>query len=458
MALLNRDTPALWWDEPAVFERLFGEGALRCSPGEIRGWVVGLEPDFSAANDIFRKEALGGAGALSRARDIEARLRLLVDSLPVAVAYVDKDERHRLSNRKYEEWFGQSAAIEGMTLREVMGEAAYAAIEGHARTVLSGEAAEAESVVACADGGVRCLRARYVPHWNGKASPEGCFLVFTDVSDTRRIEASERQHLQEIEHAARLASIGEMAGELTHELGQPLAAISNYMAVCARLLERGQTEELKKVVATIARQSKRALGLIHGFRRFLHRGAPERSVSDPVELVRRAIDLIQWEADARGVIVRLRAEAAIPPVYTEAALIEQVVLNLLRNALDALGQGGAEGKPIVVTTRAVDGGVEIAVEDQGCGLAPEVKARLFEPFFTTKPEGVGIGLVVCRRIIESHGGRLWAEDNPEGRGARFCFRLPSHAAPSSLERGACLPAMRDSEAAIAVRPQRRASD
>lgn len=247
----------------------------------------------------------------------------------------------------------------------------------------------------------------------------------SDITDAKRIETDERRHLQELAHSARLASLGEMASEMAHELVQPLSAISNYSYACAALLAEGRIAEAKEIAAKLNSQARVAQDIAQSFRRFAQNGTPEKRRLDPNELARSAMKLVQWDAEARGVSLRFEAAAAPPPVYADKTLIEEVIVNFLRNAMDATGELPAWDRPITLAVQAHADAVEISVKDSGSGLTADVKQHLFEPFFTTKPDGVGIGLVICRRIIESHGGRLWAEDNPEGRGAVFRFRLPA---------------------------------
>lgn len=392
--------------------------------------------ELQSANRKLTEEVALHQEVLAELRDSEAQLRLLIDNLPAAISYIDAGERYRLNNRTYEDWFGHSQAeIHGKSVREVVGDAAYALIEDKIKTALSGEAVTFEAALPYERAGTRYVRASYIPHRDEQQRSKGFFVLVSDISDAKRIEVNERRHLQELAHAARLASLGEMASELTHELGQPLAAIMNYTDVCGLLLEQGRVDELRSVAQSLGRQSRRAMEIIHGFRRFLQKGQPETRLLDLGGLLTEAVALIGWEAEARGVPLRLAVPEGLPPVYADRGLIEQVIVNLLRNALEAIGDRPATDQDITVTARAAGEAVELCVRDRGPGFTPEAKARLFEPFFTTKRDGVGIGLAVCRRIIESHGGSLWAEDNPEGRGAQFRFTLPARQAEGAVSAG-----------------------
>lgn len=228
-------------------------------------------------------------------------------------------------------------------------------------------------------------------------------------------------HLRELAHLVRLSNLGEMTSELTHELTQPFAAIVNYSRACELLLDAGEVRDARDMAARLGAQAKLALGIIGALRQFARKESVEQQPVDLRSLARSTLDLARWDATARGVPLALEAPESVPAIYGDPMLLGQVVLNLVRNAMDATGDGGS---PVVVVLQHIGASVELCVRDRGPGLTPEVKAHLFEPFFTTKPDGVGIGLALSRRIIERHGGRLWAENNPAGAGACFGFTLP----------------------------------
>lgn len=362
---------------------------------------------------------------LAQLHDREAQLRLLTDHLPAAISYVDKSERYRFNNRTYEEWFGRKQEqIYGRTVREILGEEAYALIRDKVQAALSGRAVTFEASIPDVRSGARYVCANFVPHRGDDGEVKGFYALVSDISSTKQAELAERRHMQELAHAARLASLGEMAAELSHELTQPLSAIAGYSRSCTLLLERGDIEKVRDIAIKLRAQAELAAEIVRSLRRFIQRGTPEQHRIDLRAVVRDAMRLIQWDADARRVPLRLETPEVLPPAYGDRTLIEQVVLNLLRNALDAVNGQPAGDNAIRVATVPRRDAVEISVTDYGSGFTPEAKERLFEPFFTTKQNGVGIGLVICRRIVESHGGRLWAEDGPDGRGARFTFTIP----------------------------------
>ncbi|MCR6631959.1 MAG: PhnD/SsuA/transferrin family substrate-binding protein [Magnetospirillum sp.] len=248
------------------------------------------------------------------------------------------------------------------------------------------------------------------------------YLVRRRTEDLKAAHEEARRHREEMEHGARLALLGEMASSLAHEINQPLAAIANYASGCQRRLAAGTDPEgVADGVLRIAGQAERAAGIVKRMRAFVRKRVPEPQILDLAEPVRDALGLFQASAARRGIAVTARLPTGLPPVRADRIQMEQVVLNLLQNAADAMA--GLATRRLTMMVGAGEGGVGVAVADTGPGLSPEARQHLFEPFFTTKPEGLGLGLSLSRTIVEAHGGRLWAEDGAEG-GAVFRFTLP----------------------------------
>ena len=250
-----------------------------------------------------------------------------------------------------------------------------------------------------------------------------------DVSARQHAEQRLQELQTELIHVARLSAMGEMASALAHELNQPLTAIINYAQATRRLLE-GLDDRRQAALASLldktAQQATRAGQIIHRLRQFVAKGETERALEDVNTVVEEASTLAVIGAAGKGIAVRRTFAHDLPPVLMDKIQIHQVITNLIRNSIDALGD--VERREIVICTLCpAQGQVEISVTDTGPGLAPEVAARLFEPFVTTKPEGMGIGLSICRSIVDAHGGRLWTSV-PEGGGAAFHVGLPAAAA------------------------------
>ncbi|SMH28706.1 sensor histidine kinase [Azospirillum agricola] len=248
-----------------------------------------------------------------------------------------------------------------------------------------------------------------------------------EMAERRRAEETARERQKEMDHVARLSILGEMASNLAHELNQPLGAIANYARGCTRRLETGTVEpaQLAAITRAIAEQAERAGHIIARIRGFVRKRAARPEPMDLNEAVRAAILLCEPRARGDGVAIRPDLADGLPPVLADGVQIEQVVLNLIKNALDAL-EGGPSGAPPITVRTGLDGEgrVEVAVTDRGHGLTGEARSRLFDPFFTTKPDGMGLGLSICRTIVEAHGGHLWATDN-QGEGTVMRFVLPA---------------------------------
>ncbi|TIN19716.1 MAG: PAS domain S-box protein [Mesorhizobium sp.] len=245
-----------------------------------------------------------------------------------------------------------------------------------------------------------------------------------DLTERHRAEARIQEQQQELLHMARFTALGEMASTLAHEINQPLTAITNYLKGSRRLLENSKEENapmLRDAVEKAAEQALRAGDVIRHLRDFVARGESERQVERLPTLIEEASSLALVGAREINVLVSYKLDPAAELVLTDRIQIQQVLLNLMRNAVEAMQ--GAPRRELKVTTVARDDGMaEVSVIDTGPGLAPEVSAQLFQPFVTTKKQGMGVGLSICRTIVESHGGHIWAEAIPTG-GTAFRFTL-----------------------------------
>ncbi|MCP4128302.1 MAG: PhnD/SsuA/transferrin family substrate-binding protein [Gammaproteobacteria bacterium] len=259
---------------------------------------------------------------------------------------------------------------------------------------------------------------------NGNAL--GSVVVFRDISSRKQAEEDARQHRRELAHVARLSTMGEMASGIAHELNQPLTAITANSHACVRMLESGaaQPGKIPDVLERIASQAERAGKIIWQLRQFVRKDQPERSLADLNGLVRGVVVLLEPEAKDAAVDIRLELGADISQINVQHIQIEQVILNLARNAIEAMSEQAA--KPRVLTLRTSNGGdnaVIVSVEDTGPGLDEDIVKDVFNPFITTKPKGMGLGLSISLGIVEAHQGNLYVDSAP-GDGAVFRFVLP----------------------------------
>ena len=247
-----------------------------------------------------------------------------------------------------------------------------------------------------------------------------------DISDRRHAEDRARRRLEELTHAARLSTLGELTTGIAHEVNQPLAAIVSFAEACLRMLRSGKAapEKLEDALEQIAAQGQRAGQIIQHLRRLARKDESERTRIDLNQVVEVVLGLVTNELDAHGIRVQRKLETGLPPVDCNRIQIEQVVLNLVRNAMDAVQTLSPGDRRITIVTARHEGPlVELTVEDTGEGFAGDNVEQIFETFYTTKPAGLGMGLSISRSIVEDHGGRLWANARPGG-GAAFHVTLP----------------------------------
>ncbi len=255
---------------------------------------------------------------------------------------------------------------------------------------------------------------------------ERFFTGFVRDLTERRAQERRVQELQsELVHVSRLTAMGEMASSLAHELNQPLSAIASYMKGSVTLLdaERPDLPRLKTALAQAGDQALRAGDIIKRLREFVAKGETEHTLEDPSRLMEEASALALVGVKDHDVRVDLRLSRNLGPIIVDKVQIQQVALNLIRNAVDAMADAPRRELEIRVAAAGDEDTVRISVADTGPGVDPIVRSRLFQPFVTSKPTGMGVGLSICRTIVESHGGSIWAEDNPGG-GTVFVFTLP----------------------------------
>jgi C4-dicarboxylate-specific signal transduction histidine kinase len=260
--------------------------------------------------------------------------------------------------------------------------------------------------------------------WDGRPA---MFGISRDISKRIRAEQQSRKHLGELARVARLTTMGEMASGMAHELNQPLTAIATYAGTCCNVLEKHHSpakEQLTDMLDRIERLAVRAGRIVHRLRSFVSRTPPDRAATDLNNLVHEVLVLAEADLRASQVTLRLNLDGSIPQVHVDTIQIQQVLLNLVKNACDAMSVEGCGRRELMIDTAlAAADAVEVAVRDRGTGIAREHAEQLFDAFFTTKPNGMGMGLAISRSILEAHGGRLWFVPNAD-RGCTFRFTIP----------------------------------
>jgi len=366
----------------------------------------------------------------SRAEELlqrsEEELRMTFAGTPIPMAVLDRSGRFVRANPACRELLGYGAS-ELSTLRlEDITHPDDAALDVVARLLGSdGPHLDVGSRLVRKDGGILhgLIHARRVPG----AGKDG-IVVCQIVDRTRQVEAEEeaRRHREQLAHVGRVTAMGEMAAGMAHEINQPLTAITTFVQACRRLVDadRISRDELSAALRQVSDQALRAGEVIRRLRGFVSRGERERETAGVNGLVEEVIRLLRTDARLDGLRIELRLGKELPEVEVDSVQIQQVVLNLVRNGLDAMREAGRDGGVLTVETTGGPHDVQIRVVDQGNGPSPEARDRLFSPFFTTKASGMGIGLSLSRSIVTAHGGRIEYEPGPSG-GSVFVVTLPA---------------------------------
>lgn len=252
----------------------------------------------------------------------------------------------------------------------------------------------------------------------------GWLGVVIDITEQNRVREQSRLQYERLQATSRLVTMGEMASTMAHELNQPLAAISSYVTGCLNQLDTGRADigELKEIQQKIARQAQRAATIIGRVHTFVRRTDPNFTPSDLNALVREAVALIETSAHRQQVHIVCDLQDDLPQTVIDTQMIEQVIINLMSNGIDAMNDTPPDKRILTITTRRQEHGISLSVADQGNGITSEIASHLFDPFFTTKGKGMGMGLSICRTIAELHHGVLAFDPNPPG-GAIFTLTL-----------------------------------
>lgn len=349
------------------------------------------------------------------------RFKTVLESLDAAVSVVAPERGELLfANRSYRERFGASAA-------------GHQRLQAGLRQRDSGELFDAASE-RWFDVRTRTIQWPDESRAGQADDTSGARLqIASDITLRKAAEEMARQQQEKVHFTARLTTLGEMASSLAHELNQPLAAITNYSEGTLARLRAGKlpAAELEHALAKLAQQAQRAAGIIRRIREFVKRSEPRRQPTPAARIVEDAIAFAQIEADKKNIAIVSRIDPELPPLDVDPILIEQVLLNLLKNALDSMERASVRRIDVEVAA-AGDGEAEVRVIDRGTGIAAEHLPHLFKPFFSTKPDGMGMGLSICRSIVEFHHGRMLIEPNPEPTGGavvRFTLPLALHPEP-----------------------------
>lgn len=386
--------------------------------------AVLLAMSFELSGDVLRAARL--------ARDLagsESTLRAVVDATPSAILLVDAAGRIVLANPQASQTFGlPRAKLVGRSVESLIPER----LRGHHARLRQAYAANAERrpmgigrdlAALRADGSEFPVGINLAPLTSG--GHDQVLVALTDLSERRRAEREAAQQRADLAHLSRVAMLGELSGALAHEINQPLAAILSNAQAAQRFLARDPAalQPVAEALQAIVASDRRASQVIERLRALLRKGETVREPVDLNELVEDSLRLLRSDLANRGVDVHTELQAALPAVLADRVQLQQLLLNLIVNGCDAM-QDLPPPRPLSIrTARGGEGWVCIAVADRGPGIAETDAERLFEPFYTTKAHGLGLGLPLCRTIVEAHDGRIAAVQNVGG-GARLLVEFP----------------------------------
>ncbi len=409
-----------------AMEREHFEEALRRAYDELELKIEERTRSLKELNTMLRLEIAEHMRTAQELRMEHEFSRAILDTIDALIIVLDAHGNIKKVNRVFESRTGyHGQEVIGRSIGEMSAglDSEEFGQDFFHRILHTDDASQYENVLLAKDG------ARYTLKWSStslfdtRGAVEYVILTGMDITEQRQMEILDRRRLQNLAHASRLSTMGEMATEIAHELNQPLAAIASYSDSCLRLLEDTAVDigDVRDALREIERQALRSGQIIKHIRSFTKKDSLSIELVNLSKLVRGIVDLIRVEVRSHDVRLRLDLQGHLPMVRVNVILIEQVLLNLTRNAIDAMEGVMAEQRLLEISTYAADGFVHVMVDDSGPGVPPG--ADVFDAFFTTKPEGIGMGLAISQSIVQSYGGRIRVEENSAG-GARFSFALP----------------------------------
>ncbi len=386
-------------------------------------FAIVLAVGYELGWDVINASQLAG-----RLRASEAHFRQVVEAVPNAIVLVDRRGRIALANAQAEVTFGRSRSdLVGASIDSLLPVRYRAGHEGHRAAYLSDPRPRAmgagrELYALRSDGVEFPVEVALNPIQTEDG--QSVLVSVVDITERRRVERAAARQRDELAHLSRVAMLGELSGSLAHELNQPLTAILSNAQAALRLLGRTppQTDKVEEILTDIVKSDRRAGMVIQRLRSFIRKEESQRVALDINELVREA--LVLMHSDLLNRQIRLRSDLAAGPlaVLGDRIQLQQVLVNFVVNGCDAM-EGCKTDRELWVRTRSDSDGVVVSVADRGVGIPTGDLERIFEPFMTTKSHGMGLGLAICKSIVEAHGGAVWASSNAE-RGAILQFRLP----------------------------------
>jgi PAS domain S-box-containing protein len=358
-------------------------------------------------------------------QESERQLRILTEAIPQQIWRADSSGRIEYCNQHLRDYVGaRDDSITGDSFFDIVhAEDALLFRQGWESALVEGVPFEVKARVRGAAGSFRWFLVRSIPQQSEDGRIARWYGIHIDIEDQNRAQQSLALAQENLSRLSRTLSMAEMAASIAHELNQPLTAVVTHAYACREWLG-SHPANLEKASATadkIVQESTRASAVVKRVRALFRKEVTERQLIDVNALVQELGRLLRDEAIRRGIAIRVLLDRNLPDIEADPVQVQQVLLNLATNAMDAMITGGTRELMIRSEKRGADE-VAISFEDNGPGISPDILSRIFEPFFSTKEHGTGMGLAICRSIVEAHDGRIWAENLGSG-GARFTFTL-----------------------------------
>jgi PAS domain S-box-containing protein len=419
-------------------ERRRAEAEVRQLNAVLNDRVAERTAALQTVNDLLAIEVAERRRANQALRASERLLADTVDHSSAIVSLKDIRGRYLLVNREFERLFGhQRLTVVGRRDIDLFAPDLAALLQARDDDVLaSAGPLSFEQDLPLGLDGTRSYVCVKFPLHGADGAPYGVGSMTTDITAVKDLQETLRRHQDELARMLRLHTIDEMTAAVAHEINQPLCAITNYAQGGVRRLRAGEIDAVALLDAfeRIASEGLRAGQILRGIRTFIRRDSNDETAIDVRALAGEALRVLEPEARLHGVTVRVEDGDALPPVRANAIQIEQVLVNLMLNGVQAVATDDCVRREVVVAATRNGDTVEVAVSDSGAGIAAAVAHKLFSPFVTTKPRGLGLGLAISRTIVENHGGRLWASGMATA-GATFRFTLPLAATRGELPPG-----------------------
>ncbi len=368
---------------------------------------------------------------LDRLQENEYRLRTIIESEPECVKLQAEDgtvlEINPAGLRLVDA--NQPADVIGRKIYSVVAPEYIDIYRENMKRVFAGEAVVYEFRAITLKNRVAWMETHAAPLRDARGNIYAFLGITRDITEHKQAEEQARRHQTELARVARLSTMGEMATGIAHELNQPLSAIANFSRGCIRRLRGGGMSpvDLIEPLEEVCEQAERAGDILRHVRDFVRKSEPRLKPMDVNQIVRAVVKFTEHEARQQRTLVRLHLDPSLPKVAADAIMIEQVMVNLVRNAIEAMSEANSSRREITIHSRLLEAdSVEVEIGDTGPGIDGSLIDQIFDQFFTTKPEGVGMGLAISRSIVESHGGKVRAESSRDGGAIlRFTLKISS---------------------------------